>query len=169
MMATIATPVRGDQRVVFHDVAWETYVALLEARGEGVVRLTYHRGVLEIMTRSQLHERLSRFLNRFVVEITLDWAWSWRRWARPRCTLRSLIAAPRPTSRITSGMKRLSASAKSTIRRTILRPTWPSKSISRRALASTDLERFVNRRGTLGENALAAEFRQWVRQSRGAQ
>jgi hypothetical protein len=49
-MATIATPVRGDRRVVFHDVPWETYVGLLNARREGLVRLTYHRRVLEVMT-----------------------------------------------------------------------------------------------------------------------
>jgi Uma2 family endonuclease len=71
-MATIAAPVRGDQRVVFHDVAWETYIGLVKARHEGLVRLTYHRGVLEVMTLSQLHERLSRLLHRFVVEITQE-------------------------------------------------------------------------------------------------
>ncbi|MGH7136210.1 MAG: hypothetical protein ACREHD_10755, partial [Pirellulales bacterium] len=65
-MATIATPVRGDQRVVFHDVSWRTYVGLLNARGEGCVRLTYHRGVLEIMTLSTLHEILSEILDNLV-------------------------------------------------------------------------------------------------------
>lgn len=65
-MATVATPVRGDQRVVFHDVSWQTYMGLLEARGEGRVRLTYHRGVLEILTFSKLHEILSEVLGGFV-------------------------------------------------------------------------------------------------------
>jgi Uma2 family endonuclease len=65
-MATIATPVRGDQRVVFHDVPWQTYVGLLNARGEGLVRLTFHRGVLEIMTLSKLHEILSEVLDNLV-------------------------------------------------------------------------------------------------------
>ncbi|HWB13649.1 MAG TPA: Uma2 family endonuclease [Pirellulales bacterium] len=74
-MATIAPPVRGDQRVVFHGVAWDTYLGLLKARGEGVVRLTYHRGVLEIMTLSQLHERLSRLLHQFVKILTQEHGW----------------------------------------------------------------------------------------------
>ncbi|HET6879741.1 MAG TPA: Uma2 family endonuclease [Pirellulales bacterium] len=65
-MATIATPVQGDRRVVFHDVPWETYLGLLNARGEDLTRLTYHRGVLEIMTLSKLHEILSEFLGGFV-------------------------------------------------------------------------------------------------------
>src|SRR5487761_1685145 len=65
-MATIATPVRGDRRVVFHDVPWEIYLGLLNASGEGRVRLTYHRGVLEIMTLSKLHEILSEVLGGFV-------------------------------------------------------------------------------------------------------
>ena len=72
-MATIAAPVRGDQKVVFHEVAWDTYVGLLKARGEGLVRLAYHRGVLEIMTLSQLHERLSRLLHQFVKILTQEY------------------------------------------------------------------------------------------------
>jgi Uma2 family endonuclease len=65
-MATIASPARGDQWVVFHDVPWQTYVSLLKARGEGHVRLTYYRGVLEIMTLSKLHEILSETLDNLV-------------------------------------------------------------------------------------------------------
>jgi Uma2 family endonuclease len=72
-MATIATPVRGDQRIVFHDVPWETYAGLLNARGEELVRLTYHRGVLEIMTLSRLHERLSEILGGFVKVIAREY------------------------------------------------------------------------------------------------
>jgi Uma2 family endonuclease len=41
-------------------------------------------------------------------------------------------------------------------------------SLSFPVLHSADLERFVNRRGTTGENALAQAFRQWLRQSLGA-
>jgi Uma2 family endonuclease len=65
-MATIATPLPRDQWIVFHDVSWRTYLDLLRARGEGRVRLTYHRGVLEIMTLSKLHEILSEILDNFV-------------------------------------------------------------------------------------------------------
>ena len=72
-MTSIATAVASDQRVVFHDVPWETYLGLLNARREGVVRLTYHRGVLEIMTLSQLHERLSRLLHNFVKVLSQEY------------------------------------------------------------------------------------------------
>lgn len=65
-MATISDPIRGDQWLVFHDVPWRTYVDLLKARREGRVRLTYHRGVLAIMTLSKLHEILSEVLDNFV-------------------------------------------------------------------------------------------------------
>ena len=65
-MATIASPASGDQWIVFHDVPWQTYLSLLEARGQGRVRLTYHQGVLEIRTLSKLHESLSEVLGGFV-------------------------------------------------------------------------------------------------------
>lgn len=65
-MATIAAPAPGDRPVVFHDVSWQTYVALLKARGQGRVRLIYYHGVLEIMTLSKLHEILSEVLGGFV-------------------------------------------------------------------------------------------------------
>lgn len=65
-MATIAIPIPGDQRIVFDDVPWETYLSLLRSRGERHIRLTYYRGVLEIMTLSKLHEILSEGLDNFV-------------------------------------------------------------------------------------------------------
>ena len=65
-MATIVTPLPGDHWVVFHEVPWRTYLDLLKARGDGRFRLSYHRGVLEIMTLSKLHEILSEVLDNFV-------------------------------------------------------------------------------------------------------
>lgn len=72
-MATIATPAGGDRPVVFHDVSWRTYVDLLNARGQGRVRLIYYRGVLEIMTLSKLHEILSEVLDNFVKVLTREY------------------------------------------------------------------------------------------------
>ncbi|HEV3339778.1 MAG TPA: Uma2 family endonuclease [Pirellulales bacterium] len=72
-MATIASPVPNDQGVVFHDVPWEIYVGLLKARGQGRVRLTYYRGVLEILTLSKLHEILSEVLGGFVKVIAREY------------------------------------------------------------------------------------------------
>lgn len=66
LMATISSPTRGDEWIVFDDVPWQTYLSLLKSRGERHVRLTYYRGVLEIMTLSKLHEILSEVLGGFV-------------------------------------------------------------------------------------------------------
>lgn len=46
---------------------------LASGRREGRLRLTYHRGVLEIMTLSQLHERLSRLLHNFVKVLSKEY------------------------------------------------------------------------------------------------
>lgn len=72
-MATIASPARGDEWIVFYDVPWQTYISLLKARGEAHVRLTYYRGVLEIMTLSKLHEILSEVLGGFVKVIATEY------------------------------------------------------------------------------------------------
>jgi hypothetical protein len=42
------------------------------------------------------------------------------------------------------------------------------RSIAFAGLASSDLQRFVDRRGTIGENALEEELRQWVQAFLGA-
>lgn len=65
-MATIAAPASGDRPIVFHDVPWRTYVDLLRARDRRRVRLSYHCGVVEIMTLSKLHEILSELLGGLV-------------------------------------------------------------------------------------------------------
>ncbi len=211
MMATITTPARGDQRVVFHDVSWHTYVGLLKAKGEGVVRLSYHRGVLEIMTLSQLHERLSRLLNRLVIEITQELG----------LELASVGSTTMHAEELNSGAEadesyyvrneeivrereeydpaidpppdlavEVDLSSTSSRRMLIyaelgIPEVWQydgehlvfqslgedgryrvvERSLSFPALRGADLERFIARRGTVGENALADEFRQWFRES----
>lgn len=214
IMATIATPVRGDQRVVFHDVAWETYVGMLKARGEGLVRLTYHRGVLEIMTLSQLHERLSRLLHRFVVEITqeldlelastgsttmhgeelksgaeADESYYIRHEeiVREREEYDPAVDPP-PDLAVEVDLSSSSSRRMLVYAELGIPEVWRydgehltfhalgaegtfhtvEHSLSFPVLASADLRRFVNRRGALGENALAAEFRQWLHEARGA-
>ncbi|MGH7134853.1 MAG: Uma2 family endonuclease [Pirellulales bacterium] len=213
-MATIAPPVRGDQQVVFHDVAWETYVGMLKARGEGVVRLTYHRGVLEIMTLSQLHERLSRLLHGFVVEITRELGLELASAGSTTMHAEELDSGaeadesyyirheeivrereeydpaidPPPDLAVEVDLSSSSSRRMLVYAELGIPEVWRydgerltfhtlgangtyhavDRSLSFPSLGSTDLERFVNRRGTLGENALAAEFRQWLRQARGA-
>jgi Uma2 family endonuclease len=63
-----------DQAVLFHDVPWSVYEALVDARGEkSVPRLSYLRGALEIMTPSKFHEgygkRVARLLEAWSEEM----------------------------------------------------------------------------------------------------
>lgn len=210
-MATIAAPTCSDRRVVLHGVSWQTYLDLSEARSEGLVRLSYHRGVLEIMTLSHLHERLSRFLHRFVVEITLELGFE----------LASAGSATMHAPRMDVGAEadesyfirhedvirdreefdpevdpppdlvvEVDLSSSSSRRMLVyaelgIPEVWRydgehlvfksrgddgqyhpiERSLSFPALRCADLEPFVKRHGTKGENALAEEFRQWFHTS----
>ena len=208
-MATIATTIPGDQRVVFHDVPWETYMSLLNARGEGVVRLTYYRGVLEIMTLSQLHERLSRLLHNFIKVLSKEYGFEvasvgsttmhgeerktgaeadesyyirHEEIVREREEYDPAIDPP-PDLAVevdlsSSSSRRMMVYAELGIpelwqydgKRLVFKSLgddgtyYPiGRSTAFPGLSSDDLERFVHRRGTLGENALEEELRQWVR------
>lgn len=68
-MSTIPTRrLERGQRLVLHNVDWRTYSRLLRALDERPgLRLTYDRGVLEIMTLSLGHEGQSRLCGRFVI------------------------------------------------------------------------------------------------------
>ena len=57
----------AEQRVVFHNVSWQTFKALLTEIGENRnSRLTYDRGILEIMTSLMPHARSNRLIERFI-------------------------------------------------------------------------------------------------------
>lgn len=81
MLAAPATPrlavtvnlLRPGQRVLFTDISWDEYEALLEWRDEHRrgVRLTYDRGELEIMVVGGTHERLKKILA-MLIEVWLD-------------------------------------------------------------------------------------------------
>jgi hypothetical protein len=46
-----------ENRVLLHDVSWESYVAIGDALPDRpAIRMTYDRGRLEIMTTSTLHD-----------------------------------------------------------------------------------------------------------------
>jgi Uma2 family endonuclease len=73
-----------DQRVCLHGVEWESFEAVLAARGEaGGTRITYLDGELELMTPSIDHEslkkRLARLLETYaeLVGIELEGYGSW--------------------------------------------------------------------------------------------
>jgi Uma2 family endonuclease len=66
-MATAVTS--SDSTVVLRNVSWDTYERLLADLGDSSAqRLTYDRGVLEIMSPTPEHEELNRTLN-LIVEI----------------------------------------------------------------------------------------------------
>ncbi len=60
-MAQVLSPI--EQRVILHNISWETYQRLLTEHGESTgTRLIYDRGALEIMIVSLKHERLNRLV-----------------------------------------------------------------------------------------------------------
>jgi Uma2 family endonuclease len=214
-MATISPPaaisppsIASDQRSVLHGVSWRTYRDLLNAHGEGPVRLTYHRGVLEIMTLSQLHERLSLHLHNLISTLSqelgleiasvgsttmhseqldvgaeADQSYYIRHEeiVRDRAEYDPAIDPP-PDLAV-----EIDLSSKSFRRLLIyaalgIPEVWQydgehlvfktltgdgqycpiERSLSFPSLASADLEQFVKRHGTVGENALLREFREWL-------
>jgi Uma2 family endonuclease len=59
------------QRLVVHDVDWSTYSRFLRVFAERpAFRLTFDRGVLEIMTPLPIHEREAYLLGRFIDVLT---------------------------------------------------------------------------------------------------
>lgn len=214
-MATIAAPTYSDQRLVLHGVSWETYLDLSEARSEGVVRLSYHHGVLEIMTLSHLHERLSRFLHRFVVEITLELGLELASvgsttMRAPRADIGAEAdesyyirheeairdreefdpeVDPPPDLVVEVDLSSPSSRRMLVYAELGIPEVWRydgerlvfaslgndgqyhsiEHSVSFPALRCGDLEPFIKRHGTKGENASAQEFRQWLQQSLAAE
>lgn len=208
-MATIATSITGDARVVFHGVPWETYMGLLSAHGEGRMRLTYHRGVLEIMTLSQLHERLSRLLHNFIKVLSKEYG----------LEVASVGSTTMPSQERDSGGEadesyyirheeivrereaydpeidpppdlavEIDLSSSSSRRLLVyaelgIPEVWQydgqqlefkvlgddghyhliETSLAFERLRSADLQSFIHRRGTVGENALEEELRLWIR------
>lgn len=70
-MATVDIP--GEQRVVLHNISWETYERLLNERGKRrYPRFTYDRGVLEIMSPVSLEHEESADNLRFLVRTLLE-------------------------------------------------------------------------------------------------
>ena len=59
--------VQEDHRIVLHNVSWELYEQILQARGEcSVPRVAYCEGVLELMSPSHDHERITKMLARLL-------------------------------------------------------------------------------------------------------
>jgi Uma2 family endonuclease len=62
----------GEHRVLLRDVPWSTYVVLRDSVDSPALRMTYLKGMLEIMRPSSKHEidkkMIARFVERFCLE-----------------------------------------------------------------------------------------------------
>jgi Uma2 family endonuclease len=69
-MATVTqTPAdagQWDGRLVFRDVRWNDYEAMLDIVGDRHIRVTYDRGTMEVVMPSQRHERTAQLFGLFV-------------------------------------------------------------------------------------------------------
>ena len=64
MTTTLA---RSINRVLLRNISWQTYQALLkDVEEQPGIRMTYDRGLLEIMTPLDPHESYKKLLGRFV-------------------------------------------------------------------------------------------------------
>lgn len=72
-MSVLTAPKSEDTCVLLENIRWSTYEALLEDVGPHPgMRITYDRGLLEIMTTSPRHERIKALLRRFLEIMTLE-------------------------------------------------------------------------------------------------
>ena len=70
-MVTVLSP--PEQRVILHNVSWETYERLLtDLHDSSAPRMTYDRGTLEIMSPSSEHERYNRTASQIVEELAVE-------------------------------------------------------------------------------------------------
>ncbi len=73
-MAKTAMP--KTRRVVLTGVTWKGYLRLLRIHDTRRVRVSYDRGIVEIMTLSSQHERYKHLLGRLVEALTDELAWN---------------------------------------------------------------------------------------------
>ena len=68
-MATLLAS-RDAGRILLHNIAWETYEAILADMEDRAIRLTYDQGDLEIMAPSDEHERIKSLVGRMIEAMT---------------------------------------------------------------------------------------------------
>ena len=70
---TTTTLTQAANRFLLKNISWQTYEALLkDLESQRGIRLTYDRGLLEIMTPLAPHERNSRLIGRLVEALTAE-------------------------------------------------------------------------------------------------
>lgn len=65
-MISIPTYAGGEQRILLHNVDWETYERLRDNPADRHVHMTYDEGTLELMSPSRRHETVAEVLALFV-------------------------------------------------------------------------------------------------------
>jgi Uma2 family endonuclease len=69
-MATLMTAPPAQGGVIFHDVTWDKYEAMLEIVGDRPIRVTYDQGTMEVFMPSFGHEGDAYLLGRMVDTLT---------------------------------------------------------------------------------------------------
>lgn len=67
-MSSVSIP--AEQRVVLENIRWSTYEAILDDVDNRHGRITYDQGVLEIMSPSKLHEKITELIGRLILTFT---------------------------------------------------------------------------------------------------
>jgi hypothetical protein len=65
----LLTPEPTESRLVFSDVRWDDYEAMLQIVVERRVRVTYDEGTMEVSRRSQRHEQAAQLLGLFITRL----------------------------------------------------------------------------------------------------
>ena len=61
------------EKHIYYGISWDTYLQLLEELGDdGNARLTFNRGVLEIMSPKRLHEQVTRLVDMVVTLLAFE-------------------------------------------------------------------------------------------------
>ena len=60
----------AESSFLLRDVSWRFYETCLAEIGDRAIRLTYHRGNLEMMSPSKEHERCKRAMGRIIEALT---------------------------------------------------------------------------------------------------
>lgn len=67
------TAVATAEKHIYYGVSWDTYLQLLDELGDDSgVRMTFNRGVLEIMSPKRLHEQITRLVDMVVTLLAFE-------------------------------------------------------------------------------------------------
>ncbi len=81
--------------LVLYDVSWSTYTGMIDALGDKRLPHVYQRGTLEMMSPTEEHESIKRFMGRLVEAASLEL----------RVAIRSVGSATRQNQRLAHGVE----------------------------------------------------------------